>query len=348
MSLGPLAPRLNRSTEAELDELPAGAASIAVVIVNYNGRHYLGQCLDHLAAQTLRAKRVIVVDNASSDESLVAGERHYPTVEVIRLPKNIGFAAANNVAIRLATDCRWVALLNADAFPEPAWLEKLHHATVDSPEVAVLGCTLVQANDPAALDGTGDVYHVSGVAWRRDWGRPVSNMRRTSAGTVGPCAAAAMYRRDALLDVNGFDEDFFCYLEDVDLGLRLRLAGYQYRHVSDATVRHVGSAITVKHSDFYLYHGHRNLPWVYVKNMPGVLFWLFLPQHLLLNLASVVYFALRGRGRVLLRAKRDAIGGLPRFLRKRRQQAAQRKVSLAATLKMLNCGAFLAYARSWR
>jgi GT2 family glycosyltransferase len=133
-----------------------------------------------------------------------------------------------------------------------------------------------------------------------------------------PCAAAALYRRQALVDAGGFDEDYFCYVEDVDLGFRLRLAGHKAMYVPDAVVHHVGSATTGgKHSDFSVYHGHRNLVWTFVKDMPGILFWLLLPLHVLMNLTSILWFALQGRGGVIMRAKRDALLGLPKMWRKR-------------------------------
>lgn len=137
-----------------------------------------------------------------------------------------------------------------------------------------------------------------------------------------------MISKDALLSAGGFDEDFFCYVEDVDLGFRLRLLGHRCWYVPDSVVLHVGSAVTGRRSDFSIYHGHRNLVWTFVKNMPGVLFWLLLPLHVVLNLVSVIWFALRGQGAVILRAKRDALLGLPKMWRKRQQIQKARVASV--------------------
>jgi GT2 family glycosyltransferase len=301
----------------------SGTFPASVIIVNWNGGRYLGQCLRALQAQTRAPERIIVVDNASTDGSAESIVREFPQITVIRNQDNLGFAAANNLAIRHVAPSAWVALLNPDAFPAPDWLEALERATHEFPECSFFGSRMLRANEPQRSDGTGDCYHVSGLVWRRDRETPVARAHAVADEIFSPCAAAALYRRDAILEVGGFDEDFFCYLEDVDLGFRLRLAGHRCRYVPNATVYHVGSGLTGRHSDFSVYHGHRNLVWCYVRNMPGPLFWLYLPQHLLLNALTLVLLTARGQGKTVARAKWDALKGLPRALRKRRQQ--QRK-----------------------
>ncbi len=320
---------------------------VAIVIVNFNGGALLDKCLATLRQQTFNALRAIVVDNASSDGSVDGIEQRYPEAAVIRLETNVGFAAGNNAGIAAAEGCEWVACLNPDAFPEPDWLERMLGATAAHPEYAFFGCRLVQAEHPDRLDGTGDVYHVSGRAWRRDHGKAESEGTNEDGEIFAPCAAAALYRRDALLEVGGFDESFFCYFEDVDLAFRLRLRGYRCYYVSSARVRHVGSAITGRRSDFSVYHGHRNLVWTYFKNMPAALMWCYLPLHLLLNLVTILDFAARGKAGVILRAKRDAVIGLGRVLRERQAVQASRRVGAAALRGVMARGLLTLY-RQWR
>jgi len=181
----------------------------------------------------------------------------------------------------------------------------------------------------------GDAYHISGLVWREGHGKPVVSATQDNREIFSPCAAAALYRRDALIEAGGFDEDFFCYVEDVDLGFRLRLLGYRCLQVPAAVAHHVGSATTGgKQSDFAVYHGHRNLVWCYVKNMPPVLFWLLLlPLHLAMNLAAIAVYILRGQGHVILKAKRDALYGLPMVWKKR---------------KHIQSGRTAGYAEIWR
>jgi len=305
---------------------PRPPASVAVVIVNWNSGAYIDRTLASLASQTVRPARVIVVDNASSDGSADGLEDRHAGVEVIRAGTNLGFAAANNRGVEAAEGCEWVALLNPDAFPEPDWLERMLAAADAHPDHALLGARLVLADEPETLDGTGDAYHVSGLAWRRHHGRPVSEAPAVAEEVFGPCAAAALYRRSAFLAAGGFEERYFCYLEDVDLAFRLRLAGHRAMSVPDAVVHHVGSATTGRVSDFTVYHSHRNIVWTYASDMPGRLVWLYLPQHLLMNLLTVLWFATRGQARVILRAKRDALLGLGWAIRRRRAVQATRRV----------------------
>ena len=280
---------------------------------------------------------VIIVDNASTDSSAVGLEECYPHVKVVRLNKNIGFAAGNNHLFRYATGSQWVALVNPDAFLEQDWLSKMLSTALAHPEYSFFASRLVQANHPDRLDGAGDAYHVSGRVWRLGRGTSVMGKADSEREVFSPCAAAALYRRDALESVGGFDEDYFCYFEDVDLGFRLRLAGHRCLLVPDAVAYHVGSASTGgQHSDFAIYHGHRNLVWTYVKNMPGILFWILLPIHLALNFIAVIYYVMRGQGRIILRAKWDALCGIPRMWKKRRDIQRNRSASVGEIWQVLD------------
>lgn len=312
-------------------------ATVSVVIVNWNSGGMLRRCIASLAAQSVLPDVVWVVDNASSDGSADC-VTEFPNCRLLLPGANLGFAAANNLAFRECTS-EFVALLNPDAFADPGWLAALLAVAEANPDCASFGSRQLVAERPEYLDGTGDAYHASGLVWRERHGKLQQPEDLKGSEIFSPCAAAALYRRDALEAAGGFDEAHFCYLEDVDLGFRLRLAGHRALYVPDAVVRHVGSATSGgQHSDFALYHGHRNLVWTYVKNMPGVLFWLCLPLHLLLNLVTVLVFAARGRGGVLLRAKRDALKGLPAMWARRRAIQKERRASIGAIWRVLDKG----------
>ena len=311
---------------------------VSVIIVNWNAGSYLKRCILSLSKQIMLPCEVIIVDNASTDGSADGLEECCPHVKVVRLDQNIGFAAANNHAARLVSEeCNWLALLNPDAFIEQNWLERLLAAAKAYPEYAFFGSRLIQYDHPDILDGDGDNLHISGWAWRKNHGIAITRSAKKPTEVFSPCAAAALYQRDALEAASGFDENYFCYFEDVDLGFRLRLAGHRCLMVPDAEAYHVGSVATGgRHSDFAIYHGHRNLVWTYIKNMPGALFWLLLPLHVVLNLATVVWFSIRGKGRVILRAKYDALCGIPSMWKKRRDIQKNRKASTGEIWKVLN------------
>jgi GT2 family glycosyltransferase len=210
-------------------------------------------------------------------------------------------------------------------------------AARSNPGFDMFASKLINALDTSLLDGAGDVYHMSGLAWRHGHGRPPPEAGDVEREVFSPCAAAALYRRSALLKVGGFDEAYFCYVEDTDLGFRLRLAGHRCLYVPTSAAHHIGTATSGgRRSDFSVYHGHRNLVWSFVKNMPGALFWLLLPMHLLLNLVEMAVVASRGQGRVILRAKKDAVLGLPRVWQSRRQIQAARVASLRDIWRALN------------
>lgn len=310
---------------------------VAVIIVNWNSGELLKKSLRALQEQQFPVRELIVVDNASTDSSITALEADFPQVKVIRLKKNIGFAAANNHGVESVHESEWLALLNPDAFPEPDWLARLIAATQKFPGYSFFGCRMLKAGTPQILDGAGDDYHVSGLVWRRGYGSGAGNNYSDAGEVFSPCAAAALYWRDAFLEAGGFDEDFFCYVEDVDLGFRLRLAGHRCMLIPDAVVHHVGSGCTGgQHSDFSVYHGHRNLVWTFIKNMPWILFWALLPVHVLLNFMAVIHFAMHGQGKVILRAKRDAIKGIPKMWRKRLEIQANRRASVTDIWRVLD------------
>jgi GT2 family glycosyltransferase len=321
------------------------ASGIAVIIVNWNSGQLLRQCVAALTNQTAIVDSIVVVDNASSDGSLAAVEGSYPQVKIIRLDRNIGFAEGNNIGIDAVQNFDWIALVNPDVFPEPQWLEKLLNSTRSYPGYTFYASRMMTNADRTILDGAGDTYHTSGAAWRRGHGTKYHAGAIEKGEVFGACAAAALYWREALVEVDGFDAKYFCYFEDVDLAFRLRLAGYRGLYVPDAIVRHIGSATTGKGSDFMIYHGHRNLVWTYFKDMPWLLFWLYLPQHLLLNLASILWFTLRGRGKVILKAKWDALRGLPRILEKRRQIQKNRRVGAWELRRAMAKGLLTPYLR---
>lgn len=260
---------------------------VTIIIVNYNSGSLLQVCVDALLAQTMTDFEVVIVDNCSSDGSADALQLPDARFCLLRSEENIGFAAANN---RAAKDCRsiWIATLNPDTIAAPSWLDEMCAATQRYLDVKVFGATLIDAEDPSTIDGFGDVLSIAGLPWRGGHGHPVSELPDDDAEVFAPCAAAALYDRQVFHEVGGFDESFFCYVEDVDLGFRLRLRGERCMQLRRATVLHYGSATTGALSPFTIFHSFRNRFWMLKKNMPLGLFLIAAPTNILCSLLIIV------------------------------------------------------------
>ncbi|MDZ7627852.1 MAG: glycosyltransferase family 2 protein [Parvularculaceae bacterium] len=307
-------------------------ARVSVIVVNYNSGDRLARCIACLELQTFRDFEIIIVDNASTDGSLSAEAITTPRLRVISSNENLGFAAANNLAVRDATG-DWIAFLNPDAYAERDWLSALMSAVERYPWADAFGSTQLMASDPDVLDGAGDVFHILGVGYRGGFGQSAANLPEDGE-CFAPCAAAALYRRDVFTALGGFDERFFCYGEDVDLGFRLRLRGGRCIQVNRARVLHEGSGISGRYSTFTIYHGNRNRIWLTYKNVPDFLYWGLFPLRLAFDLYLYARSFSIGAGKAYRRAMIDGYAGLSAFRNDRRKIQAARRLSYAEFAKL--------------
>ncbi|MEZ4608151.1 MAG: glycosyltransferase family 2 protein [Deinococcales bacterium] len=225
------------------------SADVSVVIVYWQAKghveNYLGRCLAALKAQTLAPREVILVDNGMGELGVGGLEPLLSPIplKLISLPKNLGFATANNLAAK-QSHATWLALLNSDAFPETTWLQELIQAAQHYPSnYAAFASRQLQAHTPQYLDGAGDSYHISGLTWRRGYNQINNASWDKDRETFAACGAALLVKRDVFLALGGFEEHYFSYLEDVDLSFRLRLQGYRCQYIASAKVLHVGSSL---------------------------------------------------------------------------------------------------------
>lgn len=306
-------------------------ARVSILIVAYKSRVHLPRLFDCLARQTIQDFETILIDNASPLE-MRPDENARARVNIfVQNETNTGFAVANNQAAALAGG-HWLVLLNPDAFPEPDWLENLLGAAEAYPDVTAFGSTQLLDGDLTLLDGAGDVYHAFGIPFRGGYLRPVPpDLSDGEAFT--PCAAAAMWRADVFHALGGFEESFFCYCEDVDLGFRHRLNGGRVVQVAGARVSHMGAASSGRLSEFAVYHGIRNRLWTFVRCMPSALFWLLLLPHVAATLLLWAHTAWRGAGRAYGQGLADGLSGLPRVWQDRSRIQSQRCVSLFPLLR---------------
>jgi GT2 family glycosyltransferase len=264
--------------------------TLSVLIVAYRSGPTLARCLAALRAQTYPDYEIVLVDNdepGQGDGAATAAAAADPAIRLISPGANLGFAAGNNLAAQTATSS-WLVMLNPDAYPDPDWLRRLVEAAAQRPDYRVFTSRQLAYEDPTLLDGLGDVMFAAGAPYRGGYHNP--DPGDLAPGEVfSPCGAAMMLDRELFLTLGGFDETFFCYCEDVDLGYRLRLAGMPTLLVPDAVVRHEGSVSSGgPASAFAIRYGTRNRMWVLIKNTPWPLVPVILPLHL--ALLAVVLF----------------------------------------------------------
>jgi N-acetylglucosaminyl-diphospho-decaprenol L-rhamnosyltransferase len=310
------------------------APLVSVIVVTWNGRPYLDACLRAVAAQAGVEMETILVDNASTDGTVEYVRERFPAVRLVPLAENRGFAGGNNAGVREARG-RFIALLNNDAVPQSDWLQALLRGVDERTRRVLVTSRIVYMHDPAIIDSAGDGMLVSGGAFKRHHGARV-DVALQSAEVFGVCGAACLMPKQLFEELGGFDEDFFASHEDVDLSYRARLLGYRCFYAADAVVRHHGSATIGRASGFAVFHGQRNLEWVYLKNTPASLLLITLPGHLLYMAAACVYFARIGAFGPFVRAKIAAAAGLSRVLRKRTQVQETRRVGAAEIRPLLD------------
>tara|TARA_R110000787_G_scaffold174056_2_gene286602 strand:+ start:364 stop:1401 length:1038 start_codon:yes stop_codon:yes gene_type:complete len=303
------------------------SVSYSVVIVNYNGGDYLQKAVNSLAVQTNQDFEIIIIDNASSDESMNQLDTNaLSKCRIVMNAENVGFAVANNMAAKLATG-RWLVLLNPDAAAEPDWIEKLDCATEQYPGCRTFTSAQYDMHNVGVMDGAGDAYLVFGIPWRGGYGQSLADLPETGH-CFSACGAGAVYDRQLFLNLGGFDERFFCYCEDVDLGFRLQLMGETCIFVRDAVIHHAGSAISGEGSPFSTYHGTRNRIWTYFKNMPLPLLILTLPAHIAISIYLLIRSMLNGRFKSTAQGVWHGIRYIPGIMIDQRWRTTDRRVSV--------------------
>ena len=298
--------------------------TISIIIVSWNGKKFLSECLDGLRQQTYQEFSVILVDNGSNDGSIDFVNRNYPEVRTIALSKNVGFSAANNIALQ-TVQTKYVALLNNDTVSHSLWIKSLVEALESHPEAGFAASKMLLYDNPETIDRAGDTYTRAGTGLLRGRGESGSKYNEQE-WIFGACAGAALYRTLMLNDIGLFDEDFFLLYEDVDLSFRAQLKGYKCLFVPEAVVYHKASSSIVYDSPISVYYSHRNLEWVYIKNMPSDLVLKTIWLHAIYDIAAFFFFAANGRIKEFIKAKWDALKGMKRILKKRSQIMRNRRV----------------------
>lgn len=280
-----------------------------IIIPNYNGLSFMEPCFESLKEQTVRNFKVLVVDNGSTDGSVEWLKEH--RIPSIFLKENTGFSGAVNTGIR-AADTPYVLLLNNDTRVEPGFVAAMERAMDQSPKIFSVSSRMIQMYHPELLDDAGDMYSILGWAYQRGVGRS-SELYQKSCRVFSSCAGAAIYRRAVFYEIGLFDELHFAYLEDIDVGWRAKLYGYDNIYCPDAAVYHVGSGTSgSRYNSFKVRLAARNCIYLNYKNMPGWQLLLNAPFLLAGIFVKYLFFVKNGFGG-------DYVSGLKEGIRTRKQ-----------------------------
>jgi GT2 family glycosyltransferase len=287
---------------------------ISVIVVNYNGFRFLEPCLSSLVSQNFREFEIILVDNGSSDGSADYVRQHFSSVRIVETGKNLGFAGGANAGIAVARG-NLILTLNNDIVADPSFLEEIQKPMLRDPAIGM--CAAKMLLPDGRIYSTGINIFRSGVAIDRDIFRPDTGTCDEENEVFGPCAGAALYRRSMLDEIGLFDEDFFLYMEDVDLAFRSQLSDWKCRYVPTARVIHEYGGTAGVESDISVYYGNRNSLWCIVKNFPLRAILTASPWIIWRNIADVPFYTLRGKGWIIMKAKLAAVIGFRQMIKKR-------------------------------
>lgn len=304
----------------------------SIIIVNYNGKEVIGDCLKWVGRQTFEDYEVIVVDNGSTDGSgdtaarILEGPVFAGKASFLPLTENLGFPGGNLAGLNRARGV-YIVLLNNDTEPDPDWLNELVAAADAHPAAGIFASKLVDWKT-GRIDSAGDGYTTTLKGFKRGEGEVDKGQYDRQGFIFGACAGAALYRREMLDRIGFLDEDFFLIHEDTDLNLRAHLAGWKVLYVPRAVVRHKVRSSIGAMSQKAVYYTLRNSELTRLKNIPLPVFLLYFPEFILGTITEFIYFAVKhGHLRLYLKAKADALAMAPRMLKKRKEIAKTRKAS---------------------
>jgi GT2 family glycosyltransferase len=306
---------------------------VSVIVVNWNGKHFLEVCLTALRRQTFRDFETILVDNGSADGSVEFVRERFPEVRVLALGVNAGFAAGNNAGYEQARG-EWIALLNNDTEADGHWLEEIHRASQEFPRAGSFASKMLFFDDRKRIDNCGFAATTAGTTV--DLGRDEQDGPAWAEArkVFGACGGAAAYRRSMLEDIGFLDPEFFMTFEDLDLSFRGQLQGYECVFIPRAIVYHRLGATRKKNPAQDVFFSQRNIELAYLKNMPLAMMVAALPHRLVYELGGAAYFTKLGVGTAFFKAKLDAMRRLPSVLRKR-EELQRRKILTNEQLRSL-------------
>lgn len=279
---------------------------ISVIIPNYNGEKIIDGCIQSLLKQEYKDFNIIVVDNNSADDSVKIIEERYPSITLIKNKENLGFAAAVNIGIK-ASKSDFVALLNNDTEVDEKWLVNLYSVVSKDDKIFSASSKMIRFYERDKIDDAGDQYNLLGWAYKRGDGASIDKFNKDKI-IFSTCAGAGLYRRKIFEEIGYFDENFFAYLEDVDVSFRGNIYGYKNIYVNNAIVYHMVSATSgSRHNEFKVKLASRNSMYLIRKNMPLFFEIINLPFIILGIMVKYIYFLRKSLGKEYIEGIKEGI-----------------------------------------
>jgi GT2 family glycosyltransferase len=289
---------------------------VSFVIPNYNGRNFIKVCLDSIAQQTYKSFEAIVVDDASTDNSINYIKSEYKWIKMVGLSKNAGFCYAVNTGIQ-ASNGDYIALVNNDVELDRDWLAYMVRAIQTSTDVFGISSKIINYYDRKIIDDAGDIYTREGLAFKRWHGLPDNKLNIENKEIFSPSGAASFFSKSALSKIGLWDEKFIAYLDDVDIGFRARLLGYKNYYEPNAVAYHMVSRSYGKNTVFMGSLVLRNNIAVIIKNMPSILILNFLPWLVVGHLKTAKYIFSIGGFKAIIQGYVMFIKMVPHLMRTR-------------------------------
>lgn len=281
---------------------------ISIVIPNYNGEKYFKKCIESISLQNFTDYELIVIDNASTDSDY-SWIREDQSIIFKKLDKNYGFSKAVNEGIKLSR-AEYVLLLNNDTVLKQDFLAKLLETIEKDKNIFAVSSKMIQYNNQELIDDAGDEYNIFGWAYKVGDGKSIKEFT-SKRNVFSACAGAALYRKSVFEEIGYFDENFFAYMEDIDISYRARIYGYKNVYCPEAQVYHIGSATTgSKYNEFKVKLAARNNIYVPYKNMPLLQLILNAPFLFLGFAIKYIFFKRKGFEKVYKEGLLDGINSL--------------------------------------
>ena len=305
----------------------------SIILLSYNSKDDLTECIPSLEKQTYTNYEIIIVDNASTDNTSEFVRTNYPNIRFVDAGSNLGYPAGNNLGFQHSSG-EYIVILNPDTVAEPDWLAELVKPFEDDPEIGLTTSKILIYGKEDTINTCGNSIHYTGLDFCRGLYEPSSLYAKPDeVGAISGCSFAI--RREVFEELGGFDPDFFLYLEDVDLSWRARLMGHRIQFVPDSVVYHKFQLSIAPWKEFYL---ERNRYLVLLKNCSLRMLVLMIPAFVVTEIVTWGHAVLNGRHYMQnkLRAYWWVVTNPGKILNKRREVQSNRKIDDKKVIRLLD------------